>query len=177
MSEIQIPISKKKIILILLGGIILLLGGVWLAVEPERFIDNIFRIRNENQIRMSGIAGIIFFGVLMFFWFKKLFDKKNGLTINDVGIIDNSNGTSIGLIKWNDIIGFRTEQEFSQKFIMVDVKNPEYYIEKRKNGLGKKAMEMNYAKYGSPITIISNSLNYKFSELEKLLATELKKRK
>jgi hypothetical protein len=57
------------------------------------------------------------------------------------------------------------------------VKNPEYYIEKRKNGLVKKAMEMNYLKYGSPITIISNSLDYKFLELEKLLISELKKRK
>jgi hypothetical protein len=177
MSEIQIPISKKKIILILFGGILLFLGGIWLTIEPERFTDNFPRIRNENEIRFWGIAGIIIFGGLSFFGFKKLFDKKNGLIINDVGIIDNSNETSIGLIKWNDIIGFRTEQEFSQKFIMVDVKNPEYYIEKRKNGLVKKAMEMNYSKYGSPITIISNSLDYKFLELEKLLITELKKRK
>jgi hypothetical protein len=177
MNEIKIPISKKKIILILLGAIVLIVLGFWLAIEPEKFIDNIFGVKNEYQIRNGGIIATILFAILGLLWFKKLFDKKDGLIINDDGIIDNSNGTSVGLIKWNDIIGFRTEQVFSQKFIMVDVKNPDYYIEQKKNKLGKNAMIMNYEKFGSPLSIISSSLDYKFGELEKLLDSELKKRK
>ena len=119
---------------------------------------------------------------------KKIFSGKPGLTINDNGIIDNSNATSIGLIEWNDITGIETIQvktvvyglfrtAASPKMIIVKTKNPKKYIERSKNIISKKAMEANNRMYGTPLTIISNSLKIKFSELEKMISEELNKRK
>ena len=39
-----------------------------------------------------------------------MFDNNVGLTINDNGILDNTNDSSFGFIKWADITEIRTEQ-------------------------------------------------------------------
>jgi len=100
-------------------------------------------------------------------------------TVNDYVIGtdgDNSNATSIGLIKWTDIIGITTSQVMSSKFIMIEVQNPEEYIAKAKNPISKRAMKANMKMYGSPITIISKSLKYNFPKLESTLKELIKEK-
>jgi hypothetical protein len=172
-DDIKIPLSKNKIILLFLGALIFVFLGVWFAINPERFITRIFR--NPDLIRIAGIVSIAFFGICSVFIFKKLFDKKYGLIIDKMGITDNSNATSIGLVKWEDIIGIRVLEVVSQKFIMVDVSNPEYYIGLKKNGIGKMAMKANYNKYGSPIGITANSLKSNFDEMRKIIEKQYEK--
>ena len=172
-EEIKIPLSKNKIVLLLLGALIFVFLGVWFTIDHDKFVTRIFR--NPTFIRIAGIVSIGFFGLCTAFIFKKIFDKKYGLIIDKNGITDNSNATSVGLIKWTNIIGFRVVQEFSQKFIMIDVSNPEYYIELKKNRIGKMAMKANYKKYGSPISITANSLKMDFTELNSLIEKQYEK--
>jgi len=185
MTEIKIPLSKTKIMLLLIGALAFVAGGAWGILEPERFASIRYP---KNLVFMSGLAGVLFFGLCFVFIAKKIFSGKPGLTINDNGIIDNSNATSIGLIEWNDITGIETIQvktavyglfrtAASPKMIIVKTKNPKKYIERSKNIISKKAMEANNRMYGTPLTIISNSLKIKFSELEKMISEELNKRK
>jgi hypothetical protein len=174
-NRIEIPLSKKKIVLLLLGAIAFVAGGIWIASNPERFIPNIFRITNPEIIRISGIVGILFFGAAGIYGIKKLFDKKVGLIIDSNGITDNSNASSIGLIEWNDISDIRTKQVMSTKFLLIDIVNPEKYIGKAKNGIQARLMKANMNMYETPLSITSNTLNYDFGELEKLIQTEYKK--
>ncbi len=172
-NEIKIPLSKKKILLLFFGAVIIVIIGIWFLLEPEQFLS--IRRTNETLIQTVGISATIFFGFCAVFAFKKLFDKKYGLIINENGIVDNSNATSVGLIKWTDIVGVRIEEVYSQKFMLIDVKNPEEYIEQKKGKAGKVAMKANYNIYGSPISITSNSLKFDFSELEKIIHKQLEK--
>ena len=112
-----------------------------------------------------GILSIVFFGAIGIFGVKKMFDKKIGLKIDSHGITDNSNASSVGLIEWNDITGIRVEQVMSTKFIMVDVEDPEKYIQQAKNNIMAKILRLNLSRYGSPISITSNTLRYDFDEL------------
>jgi hypothetical protein len=132
---------------------------------------------NPEMIRIIGIIATVFFGTVVFYGIKKLFDKKVGLTIDSNGITDNSNASSIGLIEWNDISGIRTEQVMSTKFLLIDIVNPEKYIGKAKNGIQARLMKANMNMYETPLSITSNSLNYDFGELEKLIQTEYKRNK
>lgn len=142
----------------------------------------------KNLVFIGSLAGLLLFGLCVVFIAKKIFSGKPGLTINDNGIIDNSNATSIGLIEWNDITGIETIQVktavyglfptvSSPKMIIIKTKNPKKYIIRSKNIFSKKAMEANNRMYGTPLTIISNSLKIKFSKLEKIISEELNKRK
>ncbi|TXE14915.1 hypothetical protein ES692_17615 [Psychroserpens burtonensis] len=168
-KEIIIPLSKTKILLLFIGAMAFVIFGIWFLNDPEKFANTSYRPRSSDFIQIVGIVAVIFFGICGMFAFKKLFDKKNGLVINDKGIIDNSSGTSVGLIKWSDIIGIGIAQVHSQKFIMLEVSNPEYYIGLKKNKIGKMAMRANYDKYGSPISISANSLKTNFTELQSMI--------
>ena len=159
----------------LAGSILFVLFGLWMSLDAAQFVSP--RFSNEYFIRVSGIVAVGFFGICGGFLFKKQFDRRAGLIIDDEGITDNSGGTSIGLIRWKDIRGVRTEQIHSQKFLMIEVQNPEDYIAKARNGLMKNAMKVNWKMYGSPLSISANSLQYNFKELEQLVFAEMEKRK
>ncbi|EJL64484.1 STM3941 family protein [Flavobacterium sp. CF136] len=166
-NQIEIPLSKQKLYLMLFGSIIFVGIGTWLVVNPPKSNHPIFG--NPMIILISGISAIVFFGYITFTLFKKLPDNKPCLIINSEGIIDNSSGVSAGIILWTDIIEISTSNVMNQKFLMFIVKNPEEYINRQNGIVKRKAMEINYRTYGSPISISANTLDTNFEELYELL--------
>ena len=168
MSKIEIPLSKTKLLFGIGGSILFVVLGYYLlmtiADQQTRF--------NPTLIKGVGIAGILFFGATLIFGVKKMFDKTIGLTINENGIFDNTNASSVGLIKWTDITEIKTEQVASTKFLLIYTNNPDFYLDKVK-GFKKKLMEGNNKMYGTPLSITSNTLKYSFNDLESLLKTRL----
>ncbi len=173
MTEIRVPLSKAKIILLMIGALAFIIAGAWGVIEPERFASIRYP---KNTVFISGLAAVLFFGFCFVFIAKKVFSRKAGLIINDDGIIDNSNATSVGLIEWKDITGIKSWGTGSSKVIVVLTSEPEKYIERSKNIISKKAMKANNRMYGSPLSIISNSLKINFLELEKLILEQIEKR-
>ncbi|MGI6319906.1 MAG: STM3941 family protein [Bacteroidales bacterium] len=174
-GQIEIPLSKKKMTLTLLGSIIFVGLGIWFLINPPKINNPIFG--NPTVIFIVGLASILFFGLVAITVFRKLSDKKAGLIINKQGIIDNSSGVSAGLVLWTDIEEIKVSQVMSQKFLMFIVKNPQDYLDKVTNPLKRKGMEMNYKTYGSPISISANSLQTNFDELYNLLTEKQKEYK
>lgn len=169
MNEIRVPLSKKKLVFASIGSILFIFLGLQFIVNPERYISYLFK--SKDLITIIGYISLLFFSLCLMFISYKFFDKKPGLIINDAGIIDNSNFASVGLIEWNEIKRIRTQQVMSNRFILIDVKNPEKYIQgnsKLKAHLMKASLKM----YGTPISITSNSLKYNFEELERVLKVE-----
>ena len=174
-EKTEIQLSKTKILLLLIGAIAFVALGVLFAISPDEFQSTLFR--NPGIIRAIGIASVAFFGLCLIFISKKLFDNKAGLIIDQNGITDNSNATSIGLIEWDDITNVETVQIASTKILIIKTDKPGKYIERATNGIAKRAMKANHKMYGSPVSIISNSLKIKYEDLERLLAEEFEKRK
>jgi hypothetical protein len=169
-NRIEIPLSKTKMFLMVAGSIVLVVFGIILTISPATFISPFSR--NPDLIRLSGIAGILFFGAAAIYGLRKLFDKTLGLIVDDNGITDNTNASSAGLIEWADITEIRTQQIRSTKFILVFTSNPDKYLE-RAHGLKRKLMQANLMKYGTPLSIISNTLKLSYTEMEKLLNDKL----
>jgi len=176
-DRIEIPLSKKKIFLLLVGGVGLLICGIYITINPQSYIPNIFRINNPEIIQITGIMGILFFGAGVIFIFKKLFDKRIGLIIDSDGITDNTSGVSIGLIEWNDILEIRADEVMSTKFLLIYTVDPEKYIKKAKNKFQARLLRANYSMYKTPLSISSTALKFNFGELEKLIQSELARRK
>jgi hypothetical protein len=174
-DQIEIPLSKQKLYLMLFGSIIFVGIGTWLVVNPPKSSHPIFG--NPMIILISGISAIVFFGYIAFTLFKKLPDNKPGLIINSKGIIDNSSGVSAGLVLWKDIIEISTTNVMNQKFLMFILKNPEEYINRQIGIVKRKAMEINYRSYGSPISISANTLDTNFEELYELLQRKFNENK
>ena len=172
MSEIRIALSKRKLIFAFIGSVIFVVLGIQFILKPEEYISS--RFKSEELISVIGYASLLFFGLCLIYIFYKAFDKKPGLIVNRNGIIDNTSFISVGLIEWSQITGFRSLQVKSTKFLLIDVLNPEKFIQ---NSSKSKAFlrKVNLKMYGSPISITSNSLKCNFDELERLLKTEFDK--
>ena len=165
-KEIRIPLSKFKLILLILGSIAFVATSAFILLNPNADLG---RRYPPFVLKIVSIIGVLFFGATGIIGIRKLFQNTPGLILNEKGISDESSGVSIGLIKKEDIIAVRKHQVMSTKFLLIDVKNPEAYIELGKNAATKKLLKMNFNQYGTPISINSNALKIKFDELEKLI--------
>ena len=185
MEDIIIRFSRTKLMLALIGCLAFIVGGIYMIIDSNTSTNN---RHSEEFLFFIGLISILFFGLGLFFIAKKVFTRKAGLTINDKGIIDNSSGTSIGLIEWDDITGVETIKVSvpvydyffsisSPKMLLIKTSKPEKYIERSKNRISKEAMKTNNRMYGTPLTIISHSLKINFSKLEKIISEQLKQQK
>ena len=170
-EQIEIPLSKTKMMLSFFGSLIFAVLGIWFIINPPK--SNHFLFGNPIVIFIAGIASLIFFGIIAIIIFRKFSDKKPGLIINRNGIIDNSSGVSAGIIPWSDILEISIAQVMSQKFLMIIVKNPKEYLNKVKSPIKRNTMKMNYKTYGSPISISANSLATDFDDLYILISEKL----
>lgn len=173
-NTIEVELSKTKLLFLLLGSAVFVALGILFVLNPADIQSDLFG--NLEFIRIVGVVSLVFFGLCLVYIAIKLFDTKIGLSINENGIMDNSNATSVGLIDWEDITTIKTIQIASNKILLLETSKPEKYIERARNGLISRAMKANCKMYGTPISITSNSLKIKHDDLEKLLMEEFGKR-
>lgn len=166
-KQIEIKLSKLKMVAMLFGAIVFVVLGILFVQNPEKFRTSIFS--NPQVIFIVGLSIIVFFGFIGLLLIKKLFDKSPGLIISDEGVLDNSSGVSAGLVPWADIIEIKEKIIANQKFINLVVKNPQDYIDRQKSAFKRKALQMNYNSYGTVIGISANSLKCNYTELKELL--------
>lgn len=165
----NIPFSNKKLFLLILAALTFVGLGVWLL-----FFEQSGDGRFPQWVgQVIGGLNILFFGVCAVVGFKFFNSKKMALTIDDEGVRDQSSAVATGLIKWEDITGFRVYQVMTTKMILVDVKNPDEYIDRARGTLAKKAMEQNVKMVGTPVSINSSTLKISTDNILKLLNEEL----
>jgi len=171
MNKIEIPLSKTKIVLGVFGALCFVIIGLFFIINSEKIISPI--MTDPKIIWIVGVAGVLFFGAASIYGFKKMFDKNIGLTIDEIGIIDNTHAASIGLIRWTDITEITTKQVMSTKFFLIFTKNPTEILE-NVSVVKRKLMIANMKMFGTPLSITTTSLKYNFNDLEKLLQDRLK---
>lgn len=166
-DETIIALSKKKIVLILLGACVFVAAGVWMFSLDDASIQSGRRFNDPLYVHGLGLASIVFFGGCGLFALTKLFDKKPALVLTNSGFVDNSSSAAAGFIPWSEVVGTEIFEIQQQKMLVITVKNPEEYIA-RGNSLKRALNKANHKMVGSPISISSNALAINFSELVSL---------
>jgi hypothetical protein len=168
MTKIEIPYSKTKLIIGTIFSFLFVISGFFMmtSISSEYFLYNLF-------IKTFGILGILFFGTTLGYGVIRLFDKKPGLIIDEIGIIDNSNMSSVGLIEWKEIREIKTQDFQSTSFLLIFLYDNDSYLNRIK-GFKGKLLKGNYKKYGTPISIVSNTLDCNFDELAIFLKEKFK---
>ena len=159
-----IQLSKRRLILLLVGSCAFVVGGIWMSraeVDPR---DPMAFFRYPPVVHGTGLACIAFFGLTGAVSFWKLFDKRPGLVLNAEGLIDNSSGSAAGPVPWSDIAGFEVVQIFGQKLLIVKMVDPNRYAEIGSPPI-RTLRRMNLKLCGSPIALSSNALRIDFAEL------------
>ncbi len=163
-ERVVIPVSKAKMIIAIMGCFIFVIVCILMLIY-----DMSSARYNPFLVQVVALSGIIFFGIGGIILFKKIFKKGKELIIDKEGIHDNFGG--IGLIKWKEISGMSVYQVASTKMLLIYLHEAETFI-KNKVGEGIKAklMKTNYKMYGTPISVSSVTLKYKFNDLKELIA-------
>src|SRR6185312_3893346 len=153
-DKIIIPLSKRKIILLTIVAFIFTAAPLWILIDTD-----------SEQIKLAMIVGVLFFGICGIYALVKLFDKNPGLIITPDGLIDNASG----LIKWEDITELEIlNMQYNIRFLLIFVKNPEFYLNKM--SVPKKIFaQLNYKKYGTPLSISSLALQCNFDKLVEII--------
>ena len=169
MDKIEIPISKRKSILMLLGALLFVAIGIWFVMSPSLFSGKYHPV----FILALGVLIVLLSGLSVFVSVRLLLQKKGGLTIDDTGMICDFGKNPIGFIPWEDIIDIEDFYVSGQGIIKIIVSNPQKYIDRHKSDFSRRMAAMNHNMYGSPIQISTNILKYDFAELYNLLKVEL----
>ena len=167
-NEITIPLSRGKIVALTLGSIAFVAVSIWIWISPEGEGQLIIPLR-----RIVSVTGVGFFGICAVYGFMKIFDKKPGLVIDEEGIVDNSSGVAAGRILWSEIIGFQKKELFGQRFLTIEVSDPDRFI-RRCSPLKAKMNSANLNLTGSPINISANSLSIGFDDLTQIMDRALR---
>ena len=165
-ETIEIPISKIRLVLMLLGCLGFVAAGVFFVTSPYKVVSPI--ARSVTMIFIAGCLSILFFGFVGIAIVKRLFDKAPGIIISEAGITDNSGGIPAGFVPWSDIIAVKKLEVGHQRFVNLVVKNRKEYIRRQKNVVKRKFMQKNFTVYGG-IGISPNSLDINYPELEDII--------
>lgn len=167
MEIIRIKKNLTKIILLLIGSVIFGVLCLNMFLDPDKYVSFVFR--STLFVKFFGLTGSVltFIGIVLIA-FKNI--KNNyGLLITEDGIIDNSSVGSIGLILWKDVKKMRQRKFMSTQFLLIDVRNPNEYLDKAKNKFILSLLKSNLRMYGTPLAISSVALKCNFNELETIL--------
>ncbi|TXH20526.1 MAG: hypothetical protein E6Q95_05520 [Chitinophagaceae bacterium] len=155
MQETHIALNKKKTVQYLIGSLLFAIVGMLMIAAPQYFTHS----EDTRLTKIIGYCCFVLFGLGTVLFGIKVFNKKPGLILNEDGIVDQTSAVSNGLIQWTDIKNVYAETVSDHPFIMIDVKNPQKYLEKQKNPIARRAMEINMQLYKTPIHINVNLLN------------------
>ena len=154
----EIPLNKKKLVLVFLGSMIFVVAGVWMIAV----IGQLFAI-------IVGYVAILFGGSAATVCIFKLLDNKPGLIISKTGLTDNSSWVAAGEIPWSDIRGISAAKISGQNYIFLYVDNPEQYINRQKNSIRRYMVRQTFNMYGTPLAISLIVLKIRFDELLEIL--------
>ena len=126
MDEIKIPLSKFKLVLLLLASLVFVAGGVLFIINPSTYTDSGINHHPKTEISVVGYACVIFFGMGVVVFIIKLFDNKPGLLVDKYGITINpgSGSFSSSFVNWDDIDRFGNNRYFPNKTYSHILKKP-----------------------------------------------------
>lgn len=159
-------LSKNKIILLLIGAIVFVLLGLFMFLNAEKVGNGTF-LRTPFQVKFWGVLSVLFFGVAVIYFIKKIFEKKPGLLLDNQGITDNSSAITIGFVLWKDVHYIEIINVMGQEMIAVYLKDENQYLLKVKNPIKKWLLKTNSQYFGGMLNISANALNVNTAELYK----------
>ncbi len=159
----------------LIGSIIFVVLGIWMFMNAYNFTG--WKARNPILTQGIGVISILFFGFGIFIGIKRIIKSELALIIDSKGLNVYPKKSLSEYIEWKDILGFREIKIHSTRILIIDVKHPDYWIEKETSSIRRKLMQFNLNNYDSPFNIAAAGLDISYKELNDKLHSYFEKYK
>lgn len=137
MEPFNVKAKKGRLALLGFGALIfVLLGIVFLVFAPEA------EGGEGAVLTVVGAVCILFFGLCLVWYVKRLLDPTPMLTISDEGILDRASYASAGLIRWEEIKDIQALRMYNQDFLCIFTYDPDL-VQNRFSGFKKTLHRMN----------------------------------
>lgn len=162
----RIEIFNKKQPVIVISLFLLLIGGGAIYLLMNFIYPKLTSFFNLKVTAVVVIAAVVIWAIMVVI--RHSSRKKPGLIIDAKGITNRTNITSTEFIPWGDITGFKEiNGSFKHKLIVVELKNPEEYINKAPKMSASRRVQ--FQQNGSPLLITATTLEYDPQQLLALL--------
>ena len=175
MPELRIYTSKKKSFLLLIGSLLFVIAGIYAMANADDVSG--FRHRDPHYGRILGMVTVLFFGLGIYGSIKQLLKNQLALLISERGLNINPNAAYSEYIDWKNIQGFSMINTAEDKLIIIEIDNPQYWLDKEKNKILKTLLKSNLKNYGSPLNFPANSINLTNSTVMNVLNENFEKYK
>jgi hypothetical protein len=159
-EPIIIPTKKSSILLgVLISAIFIGIGIVMLNTDATRRYSSTF-------LHTVGFFGTAFFGLGFLYFFKRLFENKPGLILDETGLWNNSSIISSHTIKWSELRGVRLRTIGKEKILLLNFKDKESFI-KKFNLFERFLFRINMSMSNAPFAISTRTLKCDVEELRR----------
>ncbi len=158
-QPLNIPKSKLKQFLVILGSIIFVYLCLWLPGSDLKTLK-----QPSFLIIFISLIGILFFGLIGILIIIDFFSFKPALILNENGIINNSHAGGGYLIEWTNIKSMKIKSIGKQKWITFELRDSQK-IYNQVNSFTKWWMKINERQFGAPAFIPSILINEKLESV------------
>ena len=163
METISVPLSKRKLWLLLLASCLFVALGIWLWGQAPTY-DEFDRIK----AKFASVSCVIFFGLCIPVFLFKVVDRCAGLVINDKGIYRLGVFNYHDVIPWEHITHCTIGKIQRTKLLHIHVDNVEEVIG-RMSPIARWFQRMSIASIGTPYSLSSAALEGNFDDLKELI--------
>lgn len=168
MQRVVIPLSKSKMVFLLLIACAFVALGWWMFARDAAEIEAQRRFNSPLFVHGVGLFNMVFFGLAGIAMSRKILDSSPALIVDDRGLTDNTSAFSAGFVPWSDITGFEVRQIQRQRVLYVRLKDPEKYIA-RFSPVRRALFRASQRLGASPVTLTSSSMAIGFDEMVTLV--------
>lgn len=158
-DECVIEASKSK----MFGLLLLCIGFLALSI---------FMLTKQKSVcpaYIVAILGLLVFGTFAVCLISVLCTKRAGLILNSRGFEFMATGIKFGFVPWEEVEGYRVQEAYNQKMLMILLKNPEGFVQ-RLHGMAKVSGNASLKLGDSPIALVSSGLSIDFQGLVNVFA-------
>ncbi len=174
-DSIGIYSSRKKSVLLLIGSVLFVAAGVYLFLNAEDMALKRSIFKNPLFVKAAGAAAVLFFGLGIYASIRALIRNRLILTIDNEGIDVNPEKRPSVKIAWKQITGISEVSIHGTRIIVIQVNNPEDWIDRESSAVRRKMMRFNVDYCGSPFNISANATQSSHAELMGILNDSLSK--
>ena len=122
MTELRIPFNTTKILMRIPMALLMLAVGIWFAFGNTSILKHVPKLDDPDLRKFLGWVTMVVAFAMILFLMKCLFGSKSALIIDPVGIEDNSQLLSKGIIYWTDISSIEKTRVGFSLFTMPAIK-------------------------------------------------------
>lgn len=163
MQTISVPLSKRKLWLLLLASCLFVALGIWLWGQAPTY-DDFDRIKAT----FASVSCVIFFGMGIPIFLFKIIDRRAGVVLNDKGIYRMGVFNYHDVIPWEHVTHCTIGKIQRTKLLYIHVDNVEEVIA-HLPPFQRWLQRLGIASTGTPFSLSSAALQGNFDDLKSLI--------